>query len=187
VKTRTTRNVAATVLAAVLGALVLLSGCTPTASLPRDIVATVDGRVVLTTEQLAQIRTPLLQLIGTDQDTSAVISVVIMGEIAPSIATANQIELTADQQAQVTSEAASVTDPVARGVVEKFYAAYLIYQVLSQKDASLWIKGLSQAQVEVQPRYGSWYVRDDTYGIEGGTVDSLSQPSAAPSTQATGG
>lgn len=173
---RPARLVAAALLAVVLGAAALLVGCTPS-----NVVATVDGRVVLTTQQLARIQPGVLELIGEDQGAAAVISVVVTGEIAPSVAAANKVELTADQLKEIETESAKVTDPEARAVVHKFYTAYMVFQVLNQKDPSLWAAGVGKADVQVNPRYGSWTNVNGTWAVVDG--GSLSQVSAQPTAQ----
>ena len=169
-------------LVAVLAATLLaLTGCsTPSAS----EAAIVNGQPIT----VAMVEDTVSAIGGTSTEAGAladahatVLSYAIRGEVARSIAAEQNIQLTGDPRTAVLSAnpnlAKYADNPATSGFVTDVVDTTI---VVNQVGEEAFLAKVAQADVRVNPRYGSWSVESAAVNTSGGQ---LSQPWTTPTPQ----
>lgn len=178
-RTRRRPRTLAALVAALVGMVAFLAGCTS-----NDVVVYIDGAPALTVEQLQQIEEPLLAELGEEGNREAVITMTILGKVTPEIAKSNGIEMPAEQEKQVVEAASGIEQPEARGVAEDYLRAYLVMQTIGQQNPQAWATALGNADVQINPRYGTWSAQQNTWVVTPGGSLSVSEAAANQAQQA---
>lgn len=182
IRTRRRPRVVAAMVACVVGMVALLAGCNSS-----NVVVYIDGAPALTVEQLQRVEEPLLAELGEQGNRESVITLVILGKVAPRIAEKHGIELPAEQEAKVVEAAAGIEQPEARAIAEDYLRAYLVMQTIGQQNPAAWGTALGQADVEVNPRYGTWSAQQNTWVVTPGGSLSVPEGAGAAAGQQQGG
>lgn len=180
-RTRRRPRVVAALVACVVAMMTLLAGCNSS-----QVVVYIDGAPALTVDQLEQIEQPLLKELGENGNRESVITLVILGKVAPQIAEEYGIELPAEQEKQVVEAASGIEQPEARAIAEDYLRAYLVMQTIGQQDPAAWGSALGRADVRINPRYGTWQAQQNTWVVKQGGSLSVSAAEAAQTGQQGG-
>ncbi len=160
----------AVLVALLVGALAVLTGCTS-----NSVAAYVDGRPVLNVSDLDEM-TAAFEGTGVQATREGIVTVVVYKHIADTAAAEHGIELSAEVRDQIAAEVGEQPNETVRQLLVAQSEAGALFEALENQQAGLADRVLSNAQVEVNPRYGAWVSSTEGYGVI--VPDALAQPPA---------
>lgn len=166
----TRRRAPAVLIALLVGALALLTGCSS-----NTVAAYVDGRPVLNVSDLEQM-TAAFEGTGVDATREGIVTVMVYKHIADTAAAEHGIELTAEVRGQIATEIGEQANETVRELLIAQSEAGALFEAMESQQPGLADQVLSGAEVEVNPRYGSWVSSTEGYGVI--PPGSLGQPPA---------